>query len=156
MKAKKIFGAVWIAVCLVTGCASNPMTSVYNNDEKIASDTNSYNLNNFRSTTENGHFTASAEKMEGMDTIWTFKAEEDIDLDMTYTLNVYSGKAKLVLIDKEGEVLVIAECDSEMTEPVQSTLSVGNGNNRIKIVADEDTNFDIDLSISEGEFEKLG
>lgn len=156
MKTRRLFGAVLIAVCLVTGCASNPMTAVYDNDEKIASNTNSYNLNNFRSTSENGHFTASAEKMEGMYTIWTFEADEDIDLDMVYTLNVYSGKAKIVLINPKEEVQVIAECDSEMAEPAQSTLNISNGNNRIKIVAGEGTKFDIDLSISDGEFRKMG
>lgn len=61
---------------LMTGCASNPMAAVYDNDAKIASNTNSYNLNNYEQTAEDGYFTANVEKMEGMDTIWVFDAEE--------------------------------------------------------------------------------
>ena len=153
---KKIFGVVLITLCLVTGCASNTMTAIYNNDKKIASDTNTYNLNNVEQTLDDGHFTANVDKMEGMDTIWFLDAKEDKELDMTYTLNVISGKAKLVLINPKGEVSVIEECDSEMTAPIKSNLNIENGENRIKIVADKNTKFDIDVSISEGEFKELG
>ena len=94
--------------------------------------------------------------MEGMDTIWVFDAEEDKSLDITYTMNVSSGKMKLVLINPKGDVSIIAECDTEMSEPIQSTLNVESGNNRIKIVAGENTKFDIEISIQEGEFKELG
>lgn len=156
MKTKKLFAAVLTAVCFMTGCASNPMAAVYDNDTKIASNTNTYNLINYEQTLEDGHFTANVEKMEGMDTIWVFDVKEDMTLDITYTLNVSSGSAKIVLINPDGEVAVIAECDSEMTEPVQSTLDVKSGNNRIKIVTDRNTKFDADIMIPEGEFKELG
>ena len=156
MKTKKLLGVGLIAVCLMAGCASNPMVAVYDNDTKIASSTNTYNLINYDQTTENGHFTANVEKMEGMDTLWVFDAEEDVFLEITYTLNVYSGMVKLVLINPAGDVSIIAECDTEMAEPFQSTLNVESGNNRIKIVAGENTKFDIDISIPEGEFKELG
>ena len=91
-----------------------------------------------------------------MDTIWVFDAEEDKSLDITYTINVSSGKMKLVLINPKGDVSIIAECDTEMSEPIQSTLNVESGNNRIKIVAGENTKFDIEISIPEGEFKELG
>ena len=155
MKIKKLFAAGLIAVCLMTGCA-NPMVAIYDNDIKIASSTNSYNLSNYEQTAEDGHFTASVEKMEGMDTIWVFDAEEDTSLDIAYTLNVSSGKMKLVLINPTGDVSIIAECDTEMTEPVQSALNVESGNNRIKIVAGKNTKFDIEITIPEGEFKELG
>ena len=155
MKLKNLFGAGLIAVCLMTGCA-NSMAAIYDDDIKIASSTNSYKLNNYKQTVENGHFTASVEKMEGMDTIWVFDAEEDTSLNITYALNVYSGKAKLVLIPPRGDVSIIAECDTEMSEPIQSTLNVESGYNRIKIVAGENTKFDIEISIQEGEFKELG
>lgn len=156
MRTKKLLGAALIAVCLLAGCASNPMVAVYDNDIKIASSTNSYNLINYEQTAEDGHFTANVEKMEGMDTIWVFDVDEDTSLDITYTLNVYSGKMKLVLINPKGDVSIIAECDTEMADPVQSTLNVESGNNRIKIVAGENTKFDIEISIPEGEFKELG
>ena len=147
---------VLLVVSLMMGCSTNPMIAIYDNEQKIASDTNSYNLDEVEQTLENGHFVASAEKMEGMDTIWTFESEDEKSVDITYSINVTSGKLKMVLINSNGEVHVISECDYEMDEPIQEILDVGKGNNRIKIVAGKNTKFDIDISIPEGEFKELG
>lgn len=155
MKTKKILGAALMSGCLMAGCV-NPMASVYDNDSRIASASNSYNLNNIEQTSADGYFIASVEKMEGMDTIWVYEAKEDTALEITYKLNVSSGKVKLALINPNGEIIIIAECDSEMADPAQSTLNMVSGNNRIKIVAGENTRFDIELTISEGEFKELG
>lgn len=156
MKISKLFCAVIATVCLLVGCTFNPMVAIYDNDEKIASTTNSYNLIGIEQTLVKEQFTASVNKMEGMDTIWTFESEEDKVVDITYKINVSSGKMKLVLINPEDEVVTIAEYNSEMSEPVQSTMNIGKGSNRIKIVAAKDTKFDINISISEGEFDELG
>lgn len=156
MKAGKLLGAVLVMVCVAAGCGFNPMLAVYDNNAKIASNTNTYNLSNYEQVQSDLHFTASVGKMEGMDTIWVLDAEEDMTVDITYQLSVFSGKMKLVLIDPEKEVSVIVECDSEMEETVQGTLDVKKGNNRIKIVAAENTQFDIDMTLSAGELKELG
>lgn len=143
-------------VCLITGCGRNPMLAVYDNDAKIASNTNTYSLINYEQVQSDLHFTASVEKMEGMDTIWVFDAEEDTAVDITYKLNVSSGRMKLVLINPEKEVSVIAECNSGMEDFVSDTLDIKKGNNRIKIVAGENTQFDIDFTISHGGLKELG
>lgn len=156
MKAGKLLGAVLVMVCVAAGCGFNPMLAVYDNNAKIAGDTNTYNLSNYEQVQSDLHFTASVGKMEGMDTIWVLDAEEDMTVDITYQLSVFYGKMKLVLIDPEKEVSVIVECDSEMEETVQSTLDVKKGNNRIKIVAAENTQFDIDMTLSAGGLKELG
>lgn len=156
MKNRKIISVALITVCLLVGCASDSTVDVYDSNKKIASDTNTYNLANYEQNVDDRHFIASVEKMEGMDTIWCFDATEDTTIDITYSIKVFSGKMKLVLINRKGDVSVVAECDSEMAEPVQNMLDIERGDNRIKIVADENTKFDIDISISEGKFEKLG
>lgn len=143
-------------VCFITGCGRNPMLAVYDDDAKIASSTNTYNLINYEQVQSDLHFTASVEKMEGMDTIWVFDAEKDTAVDITYKLNVSSGKMKLVLINPEKEISIIAECDSGMEDFVSDTLDIKKGNNRIKIVAGENTQFDIDFTISHGGLKELG
>ena len=155
-KSWKVFGAILAVVCLITGCGRNPMLAVYDDDAKIASNTNTYSLINYEQVQSDLHFTASVEKMEGMDTIWVFDAEKDTAVDITYKLNVSSGKMKLVLINPEKEVSVIAECDSGMEDFVSDTLDIKKGNNRIKIVAGENTQFDIDFTISHGGLKELG
>ena len=156
MNSKYLFAGILTVVFLITGCVNSSMFKVYDDDQKITSASNSFNLTNVNQTSEDGRFTASVEKMEGMDTLWSFDAEEDTILDITYILNVSSGKAKLVLINPDGELSIIAECSSEMAEPAQSVLNLEKGKNRIKLVAAEKAKFDIELSISEGTFEKLG
>lgn len=143
-------------VCFITGCGRNPMLAVYDDDAKIASNTNTYSLINCEQVQSDLHFTASVEKMEGMDTIWVFDAEKDTAVDITYKLNVSSGKMKLVLINPEKEVSVIAECDSGMEDFVSDTLDIKKGNNRLKLVAGENTQFDIDFTISHGGLKELG
>ena len=39
---------------------------------------------------------------------------------------------------------------------MQSTLNIQDGENRIKLVADKDTKFDIEVSITEGDFSRIG
>ena len=153
---KNFIGVILIVICFLTGCAANPMVALYNNDKAIASDTNTYNLDAVEQKINDGHFVANVERMEGMDTVWEFDTEEDIDINLIYKINVSSGKLKLVQINPKGYVSVITECDSNIQDTAETTLNVEKGNNRIKIVTDENTKFDIDLSIPEGDFKELG
>ena len=57
---------------------------------------------------------------------------------------------------KSREINIIRKCDSEMEAPVQSKLNIQDGENRIKLVADKDTKFDIEVSIAEGDFSRIG
>ena len=156
MKKKKIVVGTLLTTILLAGCAINPAVAVYDNNEKIASESNTFNLDAVEQEIKDGQMTANVERMEGMEIIWSYSSEEDREVDITYNLNVYSGKLKMVLITPYGEVNVIEECDTEMAEPLQSALNVQSGENRIKLVAGKDTKFDMEVSISEGEFLKIG
>lgn len=156
MKKKKIVVGTLLTTILLAGCAINPAVAVYDNNEKIASESNTFNLDAVEQEIKDGQMTANVERMEGMEIIWSYSSEEDREVDITYNLNVYSGKLKMVLITPDGEVNVIEECDTEMAEPLQSALNVQSGENRIKLVAGKDTKFDMEVSISEGEFLKIG
>lgn len=69
MKQKHfILTAVLSSTLLLAGC-SGLGAGAYNNDKSIASDVNSYNLNNVTQSNEGDTFSAQVEKMEGMDTI---------------------------------------------------------------------------------------
>lgn len=156
MKNKKIVVGTLLTTILLAGCAMNPAVAVYDNNEKIASESNTFNLDAVEQEIEDGQMTANVERMEGMETIWAFSSEEDKEIDITYNLSVYSGKLKMALITPDGEVNVIEECDTEMAEPLKSTLNIQSGENRIKLVAGRDTKFDMEVSIAEGEFYKIG
>lgn len=57
-----------------------------------------------------GRIIGSAEKLEGMDTIWEFDADEAEEVNISYSLTVTSGKAKLVYVSPDGIVSTLAEC----------------------------------------------
>lgn len=168
MKRIRVLGAAWMLAALLAGCsssgalfsfsASSDVTAgLYDDAEQIAGEADSYTLVRFRQSIENQrHWTASAGKMEGMDTLWSFEAEEAADVEITCTLNVSSGRLKLVWIDPAGDLTVVAESDGEMEEPVQSTLHVDSGTCRLKLVAAEDTGFTADLTVSQGEIRGIG
>lgn len=143
---------------LIIGCSKNYMTSIYNDNEKISSDTNSFNLDVKEQSIDGQKFKGVIEKIEGMDTIWTYEADKDTMLDITYLLNVSSGKSKLVLIYPDSSVTTIIETtkDSEVVDYATNPLQIKKGLNRIKIVADENTSLEFNISIPNGEFKELG
>ena len=101
------------AAVLMTGCTMNLGERYYENDRGIAGDSNSYNLTNYTGSQEGNTVSGSAEKMEGMDTVWKYEASEDTEVTFTWKLNVSSGKAKFVLIDPDGNLSTLAECKAE-------------------------------------------
>lgn len=147
-----------IIIMLFTGCSNNSMISIYNDKDKIASSTNSYNLINTTQTIKENNFTGRVEKIEGMDTIWTYEADEDMSLDITYLLNVTKGKVKLVLISPDNSLTDIIERSSKasLIDFATSTMRIKKGLNRIKMVAGKDCSVEFDITISCGKFKELG
>lgn len=145
-------------VFALSGCNLNPMIVIYDNEAEIASDSNTFNLVNSEQSIENQSYKGSIEKFEGMDTIWTYDAEEDGIVELTYLASVYSGKVKLVLIAPDDSVTTIIEITSatEMADVQTYMLNIKEGNNRIKVVGGENTKLDIELSIPVGELHELG
>lgn len=63
----------------------------------------------------------------------------------------------MVLISPDGELATLAECISNQDNSSNNTsLSLPQGEHRIKIIAGENTKFDISLSITDGSFHELG
>ena len=96
------------------------------------------------------------ERLEGMDTVWSCKAQETTEAEFSYELTLYSGKLKVVLIDPEGALTTLAECDAAGEQNAGESISLEKGESRIKLVAGEDTRFDIQLEMTEGNFAELG
>ncbi len=152
---------VMIVVALILGltaCASNPMADIYDNDSEIASNSNSYNLINCEQRIEEQNYNCSIEKFEGIDTVWSYDATEDVSAELSYFVSVYNGKMKLVLIAPDDSLTTIAGItpETKLEDSKNYTINLKKGKNRIKVVAGKDTKLDIELSIPMGEFEELG
>lgn len=142
---------------VLTGCSSGKISSIYNDDKEIASVNNSYNLNDSEQQIDNQKFTGTVE-FEGMDTIWKFDSENDVEIDMTYLLKISQGKAKLVLISPDGTLTTLIETnkDSEVEDYAVNTLFIKEGVNKIKLVAADKANIEFDINIDYGTFSELG
>ena len=153
---RKMIVGTLLVVFLLSGC-SNAMADIYDNESKITSDTNSFNLDGIEQEIEGNSYNATIEKMEGMDTVWTLDTEEETTVDISYDITLYNGKVKVVLIYPDGELTTLAECISNQDNSSNSTsLTLPQGEYRIKIIAGENTKFDISLSITDGSFHELG
>jgi len=157
-KKVKMFITTMLLILGLTACQDNPMSAIYDNDSKIVSDSNVYNLTNDEQNIEKQNYKGSIEKFEGMDTIWTYNATEDENVELKYLAAVYSGKMKLVLIAPDNSLTTIVEITSETDLKDYQTymLELKEGTNRIKVIGGENTKLDIELSIPIGEFHELG
>ena len=156
-KNKYIMIFIVLSMVLV-GCSKNYMASIYNDNEKISSDANSFNLDVDKQSIDGKKSKGVIKKIEGMDTIWTYESDKDMELDMTYLLNVVSGKLKLVLISPDSSVTTLIERskESEVVDYATNTLQIKKGLNRIKIVANKNTSIEFNIIIPNGQFNELG
>lgn len=157
---KKLLLIVAIFALVLNGCSTNLMSlmsSIYNDEEKIASGTNSFSLNESEQKIEEQKFSGTVE-FEGMQTIWTFDSEQDTEIDMNYLFKVSKGKAKLVLISPDETLTTLLETtkNSDVKDYAVNHISVKKGLNRIKLVAANNAKIEFDININYGTFNKLG
>ena len=156
MRGKLTAALALLAAFSISGCSGSQMADLYDNEKEISSDSNSFNLDGIQQNIEEEKWTASVERLEGMDTVWSWEAQETTEAEFSYEITLYSGKLKVVLIDPEGALTTLAECDSPGEQNAQESISLEKGESRIKLVAGEDTRFDIQLEMTEGSFTELG
>lgn len=156
MKKLKGLLAMLVLTLGVSACTPGALTDVYEDEEKIASDSNAYSrINSVLHISDQG-YEASFGRFKGMETIWTYDAEKEQAIEFQYLISVESGRLKLVLITPDGAVTTLVEITSETTmeEAQYGVIQVTKGENRIKIVGEDVENADIELTIYSGEFQK--
>ena len=127
---------VAVLLAVTSGCSLNNGAKVYNDEKMIVKNYDSYNLIRSRQNVKNNCISGSAERMEGMGTIWKLNADTPTDVNISYKIKVSSGKAKLVLISPDNTVTELAECtpDSASKQKQTDTFHVDAGKNRIKLI----------------------
>lgn len=157
-KGWKIIIIASLTIMLVSGCALNTGVRVYNNEKALVADYSSYNLINFSSSQSENTVSGSAEKLEGMDTIWKYDADELTEVNISFSLRVTSGKAKLVYVDPDGTVSTLLECSTgeNAGQSESETLKVKEGENRIRLVGAEGTGLEYEFTADKGEVETFG
>ena len=146
-----------VVLCLVAvsmpGCGDQNAT--YDDDAKIARTGESSRTTAASSLIIGQDLSVSA-TMTGDKTIWRHNAASDVDVTFSYSLSVTSGgKAKLVLITPDDEVIVLIENadNTQYTDLQSQTVSLKAGKNRIKIVGYDAPKFELKLSADAGQVE---
>ena len=136
------------------GAASDSMSDIYYDNEKLGSYYSSYKMSDFTQEIEGSQISGTYEKLNGMVLLWNYEVEEDIALDVNYSMKVSQGKAKLVMIDPDGAVVTIAELSNGVTADVMKTqsFSMHDGLYRLKLVGTDNAVVDFAVEIAGGAF----
>ncbi|MBM7543019.1 hypothetical protein [Amphibacillus cookii] len=115
---------------------------VYDDNERIASRSESKIYRNKRETVLNGDYQLSF-VFSGIDTLWTVEPENnETALIVTYNSEITEGKFKAVLVDPDGTIQVIFEGTDQGTKEIP----LKQGESRFRIVGEE-AEGEINLSI---------
>lgn len=154
----KLISLFVIAILLGSGCTAQNTKNIYNDITQIASLTNAYSIEQQpqEQKCDDGKLSCSI-TFDGMDTVWDFDANADCTIDISYQLDVTKGKAKFVLITADGNTKTIVEKTekSKQSNVTAKKLKLPEGYNRIKLVAEENSQISFELQIEQGELHKI-
>ena len=147
---KKIVAMILMIFVLIS-VSSCDLNAAYDDDARIAKTGDSNSTSGTRSSIRNTY--KQTGKITGTRTIWRYNANSDAEITISYLLSVTEGgKAKLVLISPDDEVIVLAEnADNTVNTEMQTqTVSIKKGLNRIKIVGYEAPRLELELHVDAG------
>ena len=135
---------------LMMACSNEFDRQEYNSNEKIALINDHYakEISVFNSTNEEISLTIS--KFNGRQTVWTKKLEKNEDMEIKLSFFISKWQAKIVHIYNDNNVTTVIECvpDTSTDGFVTKTISLKNGQNRLKLVGYDCENIDIKIQFS--------
>ena len=154
MKQNIIIVLICLIVCVtigLTGCGNEFAKQEYNDAEKIAQIEDRYAKENSVFNPINGGYALTASKFNGRQTLWNKTVEENADMEVRLDLSVSSGHVKVVHIDCDNSITVLAECSQANSDKqsVMKSLSLKVGLNRFKIVGYNCKDIDLKLYFDE-------
>jgi len=136
----------------IAGCGD--FNSAYDDDATIAKTGDSSSMRSASSTNIGNELSVTA-TLTGTRTIWRYNTRDEVSIELSYLLSVSSGgKAKLVLVTPDNEVIILSEnTDNTIIndEMKSQTISLKPGNNRIKIVGKDAPKLELKLHIEVGQ-----
>lgn len=146
-----LLSALMLGFCFA-GCATVEQNNIYNDDVKIAND-DSYSTFSYASSLHNNDTRMQLDvgSMGGSVTLWQYDGEAN-EFELDCSMEVSSGKAKLVVVAPDGTVNTLLEPSGTGEETVRNTLATGDGEYRIKLVAADKASLSASIACSGGQW----
>ncbi|MBD5111919.1 MAG: hypothetical protein HDT42_05205 [Ruminococcaceae bacterium] len=146
---KKFVLVLTAAMCLMlAGCGSNEFAKEEYEQASVIVADDRYAETGFNLTTADNGFNVKAKKFDGRDTLWTITEETGCDAAAQVWFRLSKGKAKLVLIDDNGDVFTVAEASGEEDMLKGTIIYLNKGENKFKLVGYDCKNVEIGLSLN--------
>lgn len=147
---KMILTLILLLGVLLTGCSNGFAKSEYDNNELIAEDMDRYAKSVSVMNVVGNSIKFTVESFDGRQRLWSESYDSDRNVLISLKLTLESGMAKIVHIDSDNNVEVIAECDGGKAndEPIVYNIAMSKGENRIKIVGYECKELNVDMQIN--------
>lgn len=159
MKSKRAIVISMITILIFSmliGCG-DIASNVYNNNKKLARDEETWSLDTSNQLIEKGQYEGEF-ILTGACAVWEYDSPSEFDLKVPYKLTVNKGKAKIVLITPDNEVVTLVENTDKATvsDNTNFTLPIKKGLNRIKIAGNKKADIKLEMKIDKGTFKKIG
>ena len=121
------------ALCLtMTACSNEFAEKEYDNAEKIVQTSDQYAKSMSAMTWKNNELSFSAAKFDGRETLWSENVIQEGEVEISVSLSLEAGMAKLVYIDPDDNITELIE--SSYASDITRTITMPEGRNRIKLV----------------------
>ena len=141
------FAAVLLCFC-ITGCSNEFAKKEYDSAEIISEQPDRFaKIGALYNQTDNGCI-FTAEKFDGRQTVWTSEAKAAYCASAEIMMKISRGTAKLVLVDGNGNITVLIECNSDELSGSAESVPFSEGKNRLKIVGYDCENVELKVQFS--------
>ncbi len=150
MKKLKI-SLICLLCLLMTACGNEFAKREYDSDKKISQPEDHYAKESSVFKPIDGGYSLTVSKFNGRQTLWTETFEENQNLEINFSFRLSKGLAKIVHIDRNGNVATVIECspDTSASGFVTKTVPIKSGQNRLKIVGYDCENIDLKMLFGE-------
>lgn len=166
MSKVKLIAILTAFMMAFTGCAglgtrnSSIIDKIYNDEESYKNQGGTFNMESSVQKVDSDLNRYEAEmEFGGIATIWEVDTDKDMSVSMSGSINVENGKAKLVVVDNDGNTSVMMEKDGTSgsgEEGFGAGFSLSPGKTRLRLVATDKTKISLSISADGGEWKKIG
>lgn len=129
----------------LTGCSNEFAEEEYDSSEKIVQQGDQYAKSLSASTWANNELSFSAGKFDGRETLWSETVIQEGEVEISVSLSLEAGMAKLVYIDPDDNITELIE--STYDRDITRTITMPEGKNRIKLVGYGCENVELDVTL---------